>query len=148
MKFNTRTPFEAALDTFLTTIVPIEETEVTPIREARGRVVAHQIIAQRDEPNYRRAAMDGYAVVADDTLGANEHSPVVLRVGDSVRRGVASRVHTGSKIPDQADSVVMVEDVERLGDLVEVRAQVHQFENVGLKGEDIGRGDVVVETGH
>jgi len=81
--------------------------------------------------------MDGYAVVADDTLGANEHSPVVLRVGDSVRLGVASRVHTGSKIPDQADSVVMVEDVERLGDVVEVRAQVHPFENVGLKGRTL-----------
>ena len=148
MKFNTRTPFEAALDTFLTAIVPIEEAEVTPIREARGRVVAHQIIAQRDEPNYRRAAMDGYAVVANDTLGANAHSPIVLRVGDSVRCGVASRVHTGSKIPDEADSVVMVEDVERLDDVVEVRAQVRPFENVGLKGEDIGRGDVVVETGH
>ena len=148
MKLKTRTPFEAALDTFLTAIVPIEETEVTPIREARGRVVAHQIIAQRDEPNYRRAAMDGYAVVADDTLGASEHSPIVLGVGNSVRRGVASRVHTGSKIPDQADSVVMVEDTERLGDVVEVRAHVHPFENVGLKGEDIGRGDVVVEPGH
>jgi molybdopterin molybdotransferase len=92
--------------------------------------------------------MDGYAVVADDTLGASEHSPIVLGVGNSVRRGVASRVHTGSKIPDQADSVVMVEDTERLGDVVEVRAHVHPFENVGLKGEDIGRGDVVVEPGH
>ncbi|MGZ4869020.1 MAG: molybdopterin molybdenumtransferase MoeA, partial [Halobacteriota archaeon] len=106
MKFTTRTPFDVALDVFLKAIVPIEDTEVTPIREARGRVVAHQIIAQRDEPNYRRAAMDGYAVVADDTLGASEHSPVVLRVGSSVRHGVASRVHTGSKVPDKADSVV------------------------------------------
>jgi molybdopterin molybdotransferase len=148
MKFKTRTPFEVALNAFLTAIVPIDETDVTPIREARGRVLAQQIVAQRDEPNYRRAAMDGYAVVADDTLGASEHSPVALRIGDSVRRGVASRVHTGSKMPDQADSVVMVEDVESLGDVVEIRAQVHPFENVGLKGEDVGRGDIVFRTGH
>ncbi|MGZ4882488.1 MAG: molybdopterin molybdenumtransferase MoeA, partial [Halobacteriota archaeon] len=66
MKFTTRTPFDVALDVFLKAIVPIEDTEVTPIREARGRVLASQIRAQRDEPNYRRAAMDGYAVVADD----------------------------------------------------------------------------------
>ncbi len=84
MKFKTRTPFEAALHTFLTAIVPIEETEVTPIREARGRVVAHQIIAQRDEPNYRRATMDGYAVVADlnslasSPLADEEHDFVIL----------------------------------------------------------------------
>jgi molybdopterin molybdotransferase len=148
MKFKTRTPFEAALNSFLTAIVPIEATEILPIREARDRVLAHQIVAQRDDPNYRRAAMDGYAVVADDTLGASERSPIALKIGDSVRRGVASRVHTGSKMPDQADSVVMIEDAERLGDVVEIRAQVHPFENVGLKGEDVSRGDTIFTQGH
>jgi len=137
-----------ALNMFLKAIVPIEDTEVAPIREARGRVLARQIIAQRDEPNYRRAAMDGYAVIADDTLGASEHSPVVLKISKEVSRGAASRVHTGSKMPDQADAVVMVEDVERLGDVAEIRAQVHPFENVGLKGEDVRRGELVLAPGH
>jgi molybdopterin molybdotransferase len=148
MIFKTRTPFDVALDIFLKAIVPIEDTEVSPIREARGRVLARQIVAQRDEPNYRRAAMDGYAVVADDTLGASEHSPVVLKIGKEVSRGAASRVHTGSKMPDQADAVVMVEDAERLGDVAEIRAQVHPFENVGLKGEDVSRGELVLAPGH
>jgi len=148
MIFKTRTPFDVALDMFLKAIVPIEDTEVSPIREARGRVLARQIIAQRDEPNYRRAAMDGYAVVADDTLGASELSPVVLKIGDDVRRGVISRVHTGSKMPDQADAVVMIEDVERLDDVAEIRAQVHPFENVGLKGEDVRRGELILSPGH
>ncbi|MGZ4910589.1 MAG: molybdopterin molybdenumtransferase MoeA, partial [Halobacteriota archaeon] len=61
MRLNTLTPFDAALNMFLNAIVPIKDTEVTPIREARGRVLASQIRAPRDEPNYRRAAMDGYA---------------------------------------------------------------------------------------
>jgi molybdopterin molybdotransferase len=148
MIFKTRTPFDMALNMFLKAIVPIEDTEVAPIREARGRVLARQIIAQRDEPNYRRAAMDGYAVIADDTLGASEHSPVVLKISKEVSRGAASRVHTGSKMPDQADAVVMVEDVERLGDVAEIRAQVHPFENVGLKGEDVRRGELVLAPGH
>jgi molybdopterin molybdotransferase len=148
MIFKTRTPFDAALNMFLKAIAPIEDTEVVPIREARGRVLARQIIAQRDEPNYRRAAMDGYAVIADDTLSASERSPVVLKIGQDVSRGVASRVHTGSKMPDQADAVVMVEDVERLGDVAEIRAQVHPFENVGLKGEDVSRGELVLAPGH
>lgn len=148
MIFKTRTPFDVALDMFLKAIVPIEDTEASPIREARRRVLASQIIAQRDEPNYRRAAMDGYAVVADDTLGASERSPVALKIGDDVRRGVISRVHTGSKMPDQADAVVMVEDVERLDDVAEIRALVHPFENVGLKGEDVSRGEVIFSPGH
>ena len=148
MIFKTRTPFDVALDIFLKAIVPIEDTEVSPIREARGRVLARQIIAPRDEPNYRRAAMDGYAVVADDTLGASERSPVALKIGDNMNRGVVSRVHTGSKIPDNADAVVMVEDVERLDDVAEIRAQAHPFENVGLKGEDVRRGELIFSPGH
>ena len=92
--------------------------------------------------------MDGYAVVADDTLGASERSPVALKIGDDVRRGVVSRVHTGSKMPEQADAVVMVEDVERLDDVAEIRAQTHPFENVGLKGEDVRRGEQLFHPGH
>jgi molybdopterin molybdotransferase len=92
--------------------------------------------------------MDGYAVVADDTLGASERSPVALKIGDDVRRGVVSRVHTGSKMPDHADAVVMVEDVERLDDVAEIRAQAHPFENVGLKGEDVRRGELIFSPGH
>ena len=148
MRLKTLTPFDAAFNIFLNSIVPIEDTKVTPIREARGRVLASQIIAPRDEPNYRRAAMDGYAVIADDTLGASERSPVALKIGDDVRRGVVSRVHTGSKMPDQADAVVMVEDVERLDDVAEIRAQAHPFENVGLKGEDVRRGEQLFHPGH
>ena len=148
MRLKTLTPFDAAFNIFLNSIVPIEDTKVTPIREARGGVLARQIIAPRDVPNYRRAAMDGYAVIADDTLGASERSPVALKIGDDVRRGVVSRVHTGSKMPDQADAVVMVEDVERLDDVAEIRAQTHPFENVGLKGEDVRRGEQLFHPGH
>jgi molybdopterin molybdotransferase len=148
MKFKTRTPFDVALDVFLKAIVPIEDTEVMPIREARGRVLAGNIRAQQDEPKYRRAAMDGYAVVADDTLGASARSPVPLKIGNDVRRGVVSRIHAGSKMPDQSDAVVMVEDVERLDDVAEIKAQVYPFENVGLKGEDLSRGELILSPGH
>ncbi|HYB59325.1 MAG TPA: molybdopterin molybdotransferase MoeA [Candidatus Acidoferrales bacterium] len=148
MRFETLTPFDAALTTFLAAVEPIEDTETAPIREARGRVLAQEIIAQRDEPNYRRAAMDGYAVIADDTRGASVHSPVVLRIGKTTRRGVASRVHTGSKMPKKADAVVMVEDTDRLGDVVEISAQVIPSENVGLKGEDVSQGEHIFAPGH
>jgi molybdopterin molybdotransferase len=148
MRFETLTPFDAALATFLAAVVPIEDTETAPIREARGRVLAQEIIAQRDEPNYRRAAMDGYAVIADDTRGASVQSPVVLRIGKTTNRGVASRVHTGSKMPNKADAVVMVEDTDRLDDVVEISAQVIPFENVGLKGEDVSHGEHIFAPGH
>jgi len=115
MKLKTRTPFEAALDTF-----PHRhradrrnrgDAHTRGTRES-GSTSDHRT---RDEPNYRRAAMDGYAVVADDTLGrertfTNRSWSWQLR---EARSGLAGphRIQNTR----QADSVVMVEDTERLG---------------------------------
>ncbi len=148
MKFTSRTPFHEALTMFLSRVTPISQTENVSIRNAAGRVLACHIIADRDVPNYRRAAMDGYAVRADDTIGASERSPVVLEISREVEPNTAKRVHTGSRMPDGADAVVMVEDTELLEAAVEIRAQVHPFKNVGAKGEDVRSGEVVLNEGH
>lgn len=129
-------------------MTPISQKENVSIRNAAGRVLARHIIADRDVPNYRRAAMDGYAVRADDTIGASERSPVVLEISQEVEPNTAKRVHTGSRMPDGADAVVMVEDTELLETAVEIRAQVHPFKNVGAKGEDVRSGEVVLNEGH
>jgi molybdopterin molybdotransferase len=148
MKFRSRTPFHDALSMFLSRVSPISQTENVSIRNAAGRVLARPIIADRDVPNYRRAAMDGYAVRAEDTIGASERSPVVLEISREVEPNTAERVHTGSRMPDGADAVVMVEDTELLDSAVEIRAQVHPFKNVGAKGEDVRSGEVVLNEGH
>ena len=60
------------------TIVPIERTERVPLIEANGRVNARDVDATADVPPLARAAMDGYAVVAEDTFGAAPSQPRTL----------------------------------------------------------------------
>ncbi len=148
MMFKSLTPVDHALEVFLAQITPVERVEDVPLREATGRVLAHSIIAENDVPSYRRAAMDGWAVRAEDTDGASNSAPLTLHIGDDVAPDVAVRVHTGSKMPTNANAVVMIEDTERVDEMVEIRTQVHPFENVGEQGEDVRKGEKVLDAGH
>lgn len=147
--FKHRTRVEDARKTFAEHVPVVDRTETVPLLEADGRVIATDVTADRNVPHYPRAAMDGYAVRAEDTFGASDRSPNVVRIGDGEGgRGQAIRVHTGSKLPDEADAVVMIEHVEELGDELEVYDAVAEGENVGPIGEDIEAGRRLFETGH
>lgn len=146
--FKERTPVGEARRIFLENISPIRGFEEVPLEACAGRVLAEAVISERNVPHYRRSAMDGYAVRASDTLGASPSNPVLLQLSDSVEEGTCTWVHTGSAVPDEADSVLMVEDTVTVGDMVEVRAQVYPNRNVGAVGEDIKVGDAVFEKGH
>ncbi|MFW9794273.1 MAG: hypothetical protein ACFFEE_08225, partial [Candidatus Thorarchaeota archaeon] len=60
-----------AMEAILSTCRPIERTEKVPIEEATGRVLVSDIKADRFVPPFDRSAMDGYAVIAEDTYGAD-----------------------------------------------------------------------------
>ncbi|WP_227132978.1 molybdopterin molybdotransferase MoeA [Halorubellus salinus] len=146
--FRDRTRLAAARDALLDAVAPVGRTEAVTVADADGRVLAGPVTPARPVPHYDRAAMDGYAVVAESTFGASDRSPTVLRVrerGDGDAPAVDSRtavpVHTGSELPEGADAVVMVERTERFGDEVEVEASVTVGENVSPVGEDV-LGDV------
>ncbi|GAB3676247.1 molybdopterin molybdotransferase MoeA [Halopiger thermotolerans] len=131
-------------------------TETVDVERADGRTLAAPLESARNVPHYRRAAMDGYAVRAADTFGASDRSPEVLRIAEgigadaSVEPGAAARVHTGSALPEGADAVVMIEEVEELesaGEL-EVGDAVAEGENVAPIGEDVAEGQRLYEAGH
>ena len=156
--FKRRTRVADALATLLDAADPHGRTESVPLADADGRVVAEPTDAPAPVPNYDRAAMDGYAVRAEDTFGASDRSPAVLRAvgteADSIAPGEAARVHTGSAVPDGADAVVMIERVEPVGSgdgrVAEVEAfdAVAEGENVGEAGEDVADGQRLFEAGH
>jgi molybdopterin molybdotransferase len=129
-------------------IPPIERTERISLSAADGRTVAEPVDAKRNIPHYARAAMDGWAVRAEDTFGASDRSPSILRPGESVGPNTAVRVHTGSELPTGADSVVMVEETEQLNDELEVFDAVAEGENVAPVGEDVDAGQRLYEPGH
>jgi molybdopterin molybdotransferase len=146
--FKDRTRVDAAREALREAVAGVDRTERVPLTAADGRVVAETVTAERPVPHYRRAAMDGYAVRAADTFGASDRSPEILREGDDPGPDRAVRVHTGSELPEGADAVVMVEDVESVGGDLEVFDAVAEGENVAPVGEDVDAGQTLYEPGH
>ncbi|MGZ6347830.1 MAG: molybdopterin molybdotransferase MoeA [Anaerolineales bacterium] len=94
----------------------IEEIDTT---SGRGRVLSVDIHSPHPLPEFPRAAVDGYALVARDSFGASEAMPGYLtQVGEvpmgdaskfSISPGTCALIHTGGMLPDGADSVIMLE---------------------------------------
>jgi len=138
---------------FQTTKKPI----TVSLSEALGMVLAEDIISSESVPPFARSTVDGYTVKAKDTYGASESLPGFLDITGKVemgkeadmplQEGQAQYIPTGGMLPPGADSVVMVEHVEELGELLNVYRQVAPGENVIQAGEDVQAGDVVLRAG-
>jgi len=137
---------------------PPVETEEVPLSEAAGRVLAQDIDADVDLPDFMRSTMDGYAVRASSTFGASEANPAYLSIIGSVIMGEsppfsigigqAAGISTGGMLPDGADSVVMIEHTEAVDDIsIEVYRSVAPGQNILEKGEDISKSAVLVSRG-
>ncbi|WP_435062606.1 molybdopterin molybdotransferase MoeA [Halobaculum sp. EA56] len=147
--FKERTRVADARERLLSAVAPHGRTETVPLTDADGRAVAGTVESPTPVPGYDRAAMDGWAVRAEDTFGASDRSPAVLFAEeDEVGPEGAVRVHTGSELPPGADAVVMVEQVDEVGAEVEVFDAVAEGENVGPTGEDVAEGQTLYEPPH
>ena len=102
------------------------EGEEIPIENSNGRVVFEDIYAKIDFPPFDRALKDGFAIKSEDSFGASEENPKVLKVIDAleagsyskktVENGLAVEISTGSPLPEGADSVLMFEYSLKNGD--------------------------------
>src|SRR2546423_8695366 len=111
------------------------ETESVPLREAASRVLAHDIVSDRDYPPFDRAIRDGYAVRAEDTrAGAQLKCIGELKAGDaptiSVTAGSCVQIMTGAALPQGADAVAMVEHTSREGAVVKLERAVQPGQHV------------------
>ena len=128
------------------------EVKCVPLREAVGRVLAREILSDREYPPFDRAIRDGYAVRAADTgAGARLRCVGELRAGDtptvSVETGTCVQIMTGAALPQGADAVVMVEHSSRKGDLVQLDRAVRSGQHVVPRGSEGVTGQVVVAAG-
>ena len=131
--------------------------EKVPLLEAYNRVLAQDVIATLNIPPFNRSTVDGYAVKAEDTFGADENKPVKLKVcgtvkiGElptvTVKSGNAAEIVTGAPIPQGANAVVMVEYTERRNNELYVYSAVGENENVMKAGSDIKKGETVLKSG-
>lgn len=150
-------PLEEARQLIADACTQIDRSERVPLVDANGRVAAVDVQSTRDVPPFSRAGMDGFAVRAEDTFGANRYDPKILRVIDkvytgevpkrSVEPGTAIEIATGAPLPQGADAVVMVEETEQSGDDVRVLTPVYPRQNVGKQGADIVVGQTVITRG-
>lgn len=134
------------------------DTEVVPLVESLGRVLAEDIHSDVDIPDFNRSTMDGYAVKAASTFGASEANPAYLTIKGQIPMGVrpdfsigpgeAARIATGGMLPMGADSVIMVEHIDTLDDTtIEAYRSIAPGQNIIEKGEDIQRSEVALTRG-
>ncbi|MCK5695062.1 MAG: molybdopterin molybdotransferase MoeA [Desulfobacula sp.] len=134
------------------------ESEKIPVSDAFSRVLARDLVAKQDMPGFRRATMDGYAVVARSTFGASESGPAWLDItrtilmGDipdfTLKLGQAVKISTGGMLPEGADSVVMVEHTEQIDELsVEIYKSVAPLQHVIDASEDFAKQEIVLSKG-
>jgi molybdopterin molybdotransferase len=137
---------------------PKVETQDLPLGESMGRILARDMMADVDLPDFMRSTMDGYAVRASSTFGASEANPAYLTVKGSISMGAvpdfsinageAALISTGGMLPKGADSVVMVEHTEAVDKTtIEVYRSVAPAQNLLEKGEDFKKGSVLVPAG-
>ena len=136
---------------------PIARTERVRLEDAAGRVAAADVTSTLDVPPFARSAMDGYAVMADDTAGATRSTPVRLRLIDriytgelsstTIEPGCCAEIATGAPLPAGADAVVMVEDTGTQGSDIEIFAVAATGQHVGRRGADIAAGDRAIAAG-
>jgi molybdopterin molybdotransferase len=124
--------------------------EETGLLEAAGRVLAEDIVADRECPAVDRSVRDGFAVLASSTPGQFEVIGEV-RAGEAfagaVQRGQAVEIMTGAPMPAGADAVVMVEHTVRNGTRMNTDRALSSGENFNPAGTEARAGDVVVPRG-
>jgi molybdenum cofactor synthesis domain-containing protein len=155
--FTTLIPLKEARNVLLENARPVMEHEMVPIESSAGRVIAVDVEAGINVPPFARSAMDGYAVMAEDTYGAGEFTPKILNVvgvvragdesTDKVSQGNAVEAATGAVLPEGADAVVKVEMTEISDAVLKVFKPVHPHENVSQAGSDIASGEAVLTHG-
>jgi len=133
------------------------QAEEIKINNALRRITAEVIRSKIDVPSFDRAAMDGYAVIAEDTFGASPKKPKnVKRIGKieigevsslSIHKGEAIRISTGAALPDGADAVIMIEDTEKKNEEIIIYNPVAPGKNVSKQGEDIKKDEIIIEKG-
>lgn len=157
---------DAALKIVLDSVKAVS-SEIIELTQAVDRVLAEDIYANCNVPAFDNSAMDGFAVRVGDLKTISNKQPKTLEVIGEVKAGdipkkeiknnQAIRIMTGAIIPKGADSVVMVEDTKTVTrspdhrntgrEFVEIFKEIKSGENIRMAGEDIKKGELIIEKG-
>jgi molybdopterin molybdotransferase len=143
---------EVARETLLTGLKPVG-TEVIPLAQAAGRILAEDLTARVSHPPVAVSAMDGYAVRAADLAQVPRKLDVIglsaagSAFAGSVGPGQCIRIFTGAPVPQGADAVIMQENTRKDGERVEFLTNGPPGRHVRPAGLDFTVGDVLIPAG-
>ena len=141
-EYLTNVPLDQAKKDYLALLVEqgfAPRTQVIPVQQACGRVTAQPVYAHICAPHYAASAMDGVAVIARDTFGATETTPITLRPEQF------TVLDTGDPIPEDKDAVIMVEDIVKNSDgSITIHAAAAPWQHIRQIGEDVCAGEMIL----
>ena len=135
------------------------DSELVQLKKASGRILAENVVASFPSPRFDNSAMDGFAVRANDTIGATNENPILLKMVSVSAAGTPSDVEigpgecaqcmTGAKIPVGADAIIMVEDSSGFSDdeTVQIMIETQSGKHIRKMGEEINEGDILIKKG-
>ena len=141
-EYLTNVPLDQAKKDYLALLVQqgfAPRTQVIPVQQACGRVTAQPVYAHICAPHYAASAMDGVAVIARDTFGATETTPITLRPEQF------TVLDTGDPIPEDKDAVIMVEDIVKNPDgSITIHSAAAPWQHIRQIGEDVCAGEMIL----
>ncbi|KAB2332446.1 molybdopterin biosynthesis protein [Bacillus mesophilum] len=137
-------PRQEAQYEMLANFQPKRKVEWIPSMSALGRITAEPVFAQSSMPHFHASAMDGIAIVAEETFSAHEHNPLLLRENEDF-----IYVDTGNEVPPPFNAVIMIENVEELDEgIVEIIEPAAPWQHIRPIGEDIVQEEMLFPQGH
>lgn len=149
---------EEALERILAEVTSLSVTHL-PLPEALGLVLAEDVVAQEDIPPFANSAMDGFALLSQDSQSRDGQPPRLRITGEvaagyvadhAVEPGTAMRIMTGAPVPPGADAVIQIELTRSEGsesEWVEILQAVKPGNNIRPAGEDMRRGQTILFRG-
>lgn len=148
---------EQALELIHQQVKKVERKETRNLNDALGYVLAETIYAPMYNPPFDRSPIDGYALRAQDSIGASKETPVTLTVVEEidagqyterfVQPGEAVRIMTGAPIPKGCDCCIRQECTDYGEETVQIYQEMKEHDNYCDCGEDIQKGNLLVEAG-
>ena len=141
--------YEEALKT-ISTYPFAPDTESIELEASDGRILAEDVIADRDLPPYDRVTMDGIAIQFDSYDKGQRSFAVEKTIGAGMPKsaledaGKCVQIMTGAIMPDGADTVIRYEDIELVDEVATIKEAVKHQQNIHFKGEDKVVGAIVL----
>ncbi|NRB33140.1 MAG: molybdopterin molybdenumtransferase MoeA [Rhodobacteraceae bacterium] len=147
------TPVDEALDLLRSRLTPVTTQDTVPLAQARGRVLARDVVALRSNPPQANSAVDGYGFAGGLEAGPHEmplipgRSAAGVPFDGGVPKGSALRILTGAAVPEGVETVILEEDVTTDGTRIAMNGPLKRGANTRRAGEDVMAGDIALRAG-